>query len=74
MIRRLVLFFILTLTGHILAQSTDKSFKPSGKPIVQVFGTAAYDFENNTYGYSLGRAHLGFQYQFDKKWSAKIIH
>ncbi len=22
------------------------------KPIVQVFGTAAYDFENNTYGYS----------------------
>ncbi|MDZ7742169.1 MAG: hypothetical protein U5Q03_10555 [Bacteroidota bacterium] len=42
-------------------------------PIVQVFGTAAYDIENNRYGYSFGRAHLGFQYQFNKDWSAKMI-
>ncbi len=47
----------------------------SGKlsPIVQVFGTAAYDVENEHYGYSFGRAHLGFQYQFNKSWSAKMI-
>ena len=43
------------------------------KPIVQIFGTAKYDLENNTYGYSFGRAHLGFQYQFNDKWNAKII-
>ncbi|MBE9467058.1 MAG: hypothetical protein IMY72_01905 [Bacteroidetes bacterium] len=43
------------------------------KPIVQVFGTAAFDIDNNNYGYSFGRAHLGFQYQFNNKWSAKMI-
>ncbi len=43
------------------------------KPIVQVFSVAAYDVENSSYGYSFGRAHLGFQYQFNKKWGAKII-
>lgn len=43
------------------------------KPIVQIFGTAKYDLENNTYGYSFGRAHLGFQYRFNEKWSAKMI-
>jgi len=42
-------------------------------PIVQVFVTAAYDIENERYGYSFGRAHLGFQYQFNKDWSAKMI-
>lgn len=42
-------------------------------PIVQVFGTAAYDTEANTYGYSFGRAHLGFQYKFNDKWRSKII-
>lgn len=42
-------------------------------PIVQVFGTASYDFEKNNYGYSFGRTHLGFQYQFNEKWSSKII-
>ncbi|MCD6366347.1 MAG: hypothetical protein J7L46_02285 [Bacteroidales bacterium] len=43
------------------------------KPIVQVFGTASYNFDENKYEYAFGRAHLGFQYQFNKKWNAKII-
>jgi len=43
------------------------------KPIVQVFGTTSYNIENNNYGYSFGRAHFGFQYQFNEKWSSKII-
>jgi hypothetical protein len=43
------------------------------KPIVQLFGTASYDIENSNYGYAFGRAHLGFQYQFNEKWSSKII-
>ncbi|MDX9908138.1 MAG: hypothetical protein RBS23_01660 [Mariniphaga sp.] len=43
------------------------------KPVVQVFGTASYNFDNNNYGYSFGRAHLGIQYQFNEKWNAKII-
>ena len=43
------------------------------KPTVQIFVTAKYHLENNTCGYSFGHAHLGFQYQFNDKWSAKII-
>lgn len=43
------------------------------KPIVQIFGTASYNLEDNVYGYNFGRAHLGFQYQFNEKWSSKII-
>jgi len=43
------------------------------EPIVQVFGTASYNFDENRYDYGFGRAHLGFQYQFNEKWSSKII-
>ncbi|MBU1013857.1 MAG: rhodanese-like domain-containing protein [Bacteroidetes bacterium] len=67
----------------IVSNDPEKASKPMSKvpqelllglkPIVQVFGTASYDIENNLYNYSFGRAHLGFQYQFNEKWSAKII-
>ncbi|RUT73121.1 hypothetical protein [Ancylomarina longa] len=43
------------------------------KPIVQIFGTASYNFDENKYEYSFSRAHIGFQYQFNAKWNAKII-
>jgi hypothetical protein len=43
------------------------------KPIVQVFGAATYNFDENKYDYVFGRAHLGFQYQFNDKWSSEII-
>ncbi|GAB4303604.1 MAG: hypothetical protein Kow0068_25840 [Marinilabiliales bacterium] len=43
------------------------------KPIVQIFGTAFYNLDENKYEYGFGRAHLGFQYQFNDKWSSKII-
>lgn len=55
------------------AREESHQLLPGLKPIVQVFGTASYTIENNRYGYSFGRAHLGFQYQFNQKWSAKII-
>ena len=62
--------------GTLNAQDTANIFNfdfNKFKPIVQVFCSASYDFENNNYGYSFSRAHLGFQYQFNDKWSAKII-
>nr|NQU92104.1 hypothetical protein [Bacteroidota bacterium] len=43
------------------------------KPIVQIFATAHYDINEQSCGYSFGRAHLGLQYNFDDDWSAKII-
>ena len=43
------------------------------KPIVQVFGTAAYNFNASIFNYGIGRAHLGFSYSYNENWSAKII-
>ncbi|MCF8362681.1 MAG: outer membrane beta-barrel protein [Prolixibacteraceae bacterium] len=59
----------------VLASSADKPSErlPGLKPIVQVFGTAGYDVDNQRYSYGFGRAHLGFQYQFNDRWSGKII-
>ncbi|MFN2396386.1 MAG: rhodanese-like domain-containing protein [Bacteroidales bacterium] len=54
-------------------QQDSNLFADKLSPIIQVFGTAAYDAESDRYGYSFGRAHLGFQYRFNNNWSAKII-
>ncbi|MFA8434041.1 MAG: hypothetical protein ACEPOZ_05950 [Marinifilaceae bacterium] len=71
----LALFLVLT-SGKTFAQNKDDAFQFNFnklKPIVQVFGTASYDVENDFSDYSIGRAHLGFQYEFSEKWSAKLI-
>ncbi|MFW6043378.1 MAG: rhodanese-like domain-containing protein [Marinilabiliaceae bacterium] len=52
---------------------TAQQLLPGFKPIVQVFGTAAYNAGNQHYSYGFGRAHLGFQYDFSDQWSGKII-
>lgn len=63
--------------NEVLAQDTTSNvfhFNLSKfKPIVQVFSTASYNLNSNKYGFGIGRAHLGFQYQFNQKWSTKII-
>ncbi len=69
-------FKVVTDTDKHVAKpqiNDDQKLMDKLTPIVQVFGTAAYDIENKRYGYSFGRAHLGFQYQFNKDWSAKMI-
>jgi len=71
---RRIIFTVLIALIHVNSYAQEKSsFLKNLKPIVQVFGTASYDIENNNYGYSVGRAHLGFQYKFNEKWSSKII-
>jgi len=70
------LCIFLLATPHAQAQDSTNVYAFDShklKPIVQVFGTAAYNFNGNRYEYSFGRAHLGFQYQFNAKWSSKII-
>lgn len=59
----------------VLSSSADKPTEllPGLKPILQVFGTAGYDVDNNHYSYGFARAHLGFQYQFNESWGGKII-
>lgn len=49
---------------------------PKGKPIIQVFGNFDYNATHNAqkqYGFWFGRAHLGYEYQFNEQFAGKII-
>ncbi|MDA3891798.1 MAG: hypothetical protein PF517_09060 [Salinivirgaceae bacterium] len=73
MLKKIIIIGLIALM-HVVTYAQEKqNLIKNLTPIVQVFGTASYNFENNNYGYSFGRAHLGFQYQFNEKWSSKII-
>ncbi len=65
----LVVFSNLNLLN---AQSNKFDFNGL-EPVVQVFGTTYFNLENNNINFGIGRAHLGFKYKFNDKWSAKII-
>jgi len=71
----IVTFFLLTNTLLGFSQK-DSTFKPSGKPIVQVFGNFDYNATQDAqkkYGFWFGRAHLGYEYNFNNHFSGKII-
>lgn len=54
----------------------DTIFKPSGKIIIQVFGNFDYNATQNIdkkFSFWFGRAHFGYEYQYNKNFSAKII-
>lgn len=68
------LFFISSLS--ISAQALKDSIINKGKPIIQVFGNFDYNATNvvqKKYGFWFGRAHFGYEYQFSKQFSGKII-
>lgn len=75
----LLIFMLLAIS--IYSQNptlltSDSSFKPSGKPIIQVFGNFDYNATRNaqkTYGFWFGRAHFGYQYHFSKHLLGKVI-
>lgn len=71
----LLIFVFVVLPVWVVAQ-IDSTFKPSGKPVVQVFGYSKFDGTENakqpvTFGVT--RAHLGYQYNFSKAFMAAII-
>lgn len=68
----LVLAFFGSITINLSAQNKKFDFTKL-EPVVQVFGTAYFNVENNNLNYVIGRAHLGFKYEFNDEWSAKII-
>lgn len=75
-LKHIYALLFICITFNVNAQDTTNVYNfdfHKLKPIVQVFGTAFYNFDENRYDYIIGRAHLGFQYQFNKKWSSKII-
>ncbi len=69
MFKRIIFIVILSICSVFSYTQNGMSLKP----VVQIFGTSAFDLESGSFNYSFGRAHLGFQYQFNKSWSAKIV-
>jgi hypothetical protein len=72
----LLLFIGISINLQVVGQEPDNTFKPSGKPIIQVFGNFDYNATENAqkkYGFWFGRAHLGYEYQFSQQLSGKII-
>lgn len=68
----LFLLFALSIQGQDTTQTLSFEFK-NLHPVAQVFGAAGYNFSQSRYDFVIGRAHLGFGYDFNNKWSAKII-
>jgi hypothetical protein len=55
---------------------TDSVFKPFGKPLIQVFGNFDFNASEGVvkkYGFWFGRAHFGYEYQFSREFSGKIV-
>lgn len=68
-----VFFFSIAEVAAQDSETTGTSNPAKLKPLVQVFSSTLYNPENGYVGMAFGRAHLGFQYQFDTNWSAKMI-
>jgi hypothetical protein len=68
---------IIVLYGKFLsAQNPENGFKPGGKPIIQVFGNFEYNATADAqkkYAFWFGRAHFGYEYQFSREFSGKIV-
>lgn len=56
-----------------LIYSQEETAQNGGRVLVHVFGGYKYENMSNVSGFSINRAHLGYAYQFDKQFSAKII-
>lgn len=74
--KSIISFFILLIIATGVAAQTDTIFKPSGKPIIQVFGNFDYNATRDVdkkYGFWFGRAHFGYEYQYNRQFSGKIV-
>ncbi|MBI5539088.1 MAG: hypothetical protein HY951_03450 [Bacteroidia bacterium] len=71
----IVIMMVLTYTNSVFSQS-DTTFKPFGSPIINVFSNFDYNATkevNKHYGFWFGRAHFGYEYQFAKQFTGKIV-
>ena len=74
--KTLLFIVVCSLASTISIAQSDSVFKPSGKPIIQVFGNFDFNATENTrkqYRFWFGRAHLGYQYHFSEQFSGKIV-
>lgn len=77
MIKRLSLILIINAMIILVLNAQNDSIQNNtirkGSPVVQVFFTTYYNPQPEKIGFSIGRAHLGYQYRFDDHFFAKIV-
>lgn len=68
-----VLFALIALCG-LQAQNTTETFKPHGKPFAKIFSNlhSSYTNGNGAPAFELQRAYFGYEYKFNKEFSAKV--
>jgi hypothetical protein len=79
--KKSILAFLLLILTVFQAISQDKkdtqeeAFKPNGKPIITVFANVHTLINNGTAetGFQLTRGYLGYEYNFSKNFSGKIV-
>jgi hypothetical protein len=75
--KNLLLFtlFSLLVFNAISQEQQEEAFKPNGKPIVTVFANVHTLIQDGTAqtGFQLTRGYLGYEYNFSKNFSGKIV-
>lgn len=68
---------VLILLGTpLFAQQDSLQTNPKGHPIIEVFGNTNYNLSADAgqqLRFAIGRAHIGYQYRFDHRFSCKVI-
>jgi len=68
---------LFTLVSNLLLSQTDSiGEEKKGKPIIQVFGNFDYNATKDAqkkYSFWFGRAHFGYEYQFNKQFAGRVI-
>lgn len=70
-----IILLLIFLSGALTAQTSHSDFKPSGNVVMQVFGYSKTDLNSSTgnLGFGIGRAHIGYSYNFSPQISATLI-
>ena len=75
-LKKITTTYILFLGfGLALFSQQNTDFKPSGKPIIRIFSNYHTTFsEGETFNqFQITRAYLGYEHQFSKNWSGRVI-
>lgn len=72
----MVLALSVLVLGSLNGRTQQSEF-PKGKPVITIFGDAGVGFsdgEMSSLGFNLDRAYLGYNYDFNNNWSAKVVY
>jgi hypothetical protein len=67
--------FIFTVQATAIGQEEPENFTPGGKPLALIYTNFHTDFTegNSRPAFDITRAYLGYEYQFSREWSARVV-